>query len=130
MAVDDLRRSPTMSHLLDALERGEDIGHYGRLTFAMVAHHFVDKEELLTLLMKGDGIEEGDAKALVQQVEERDYNPPKRERLLEWQAKQEFPICPNPEDPDAGNLYRELKFPDEVYEAIGEFWEEKAAARS
>ena len=128
MAVDDLRRSPTMSHLLDALERGEDIGHYGRLTFAMVAHHFVDKEELLTLLMKGDGIEEGDAKALVQQVEERDYNPPKRERLLEWQAKQEFPICPNPEDPDACNLYQELELPEKVFAQIQEYREQQFEA--
>ena len=29
-----------------------------------------------------------------EQVEQRDYNPPKRERLLEWQAEQEFPIVP------------------------------------
>ena len=128
MAVDDLRRSPTMSHLLDALERGEDIGHYGRLTFAMVAHHFVDKEELLRLLMKGDGIEEGDAKALVQQVEERDYNPPKRERLLEWQAKQEFPICPNPGDPDACNLYQELELPEKVFAQIQEYREQQFEA--
>ena len=48
MAVKDLRRSPTMSHLLEALERGEDIGHYGRLTFAMAAHHFMEKEELVS----------------------------------------------------------------------------------
>ena len=117
-----------MSHLLDALERGEDIGHYGRLTFAMVAHHFVDKEELLTLLLKGDGIEEGDAKALVQQVEERDYNPPKRERLLEWQAKQEFAICPNPEDPDACNLYQELELPEKVFAQIQEYREQQFEA--
>jgi len=43
MPVEDLRQSPMMSHLLDALDKGEDIGHYGRLTFAMVAHHFLDK---------------------------------------------------------------------------------------
>jgi hypothetical protein len=36
MPVEDLRQSEMMSHLLDALEKGEDIGHYGRLTFAMV----------------------------------------------------------------------------------------------
>lgn len=86
MAVEELRRSPTMSHLLDALERGEDIGHYGRLTFAMAAHHFLDKDALVALLLKGGGLGEGDAKALVQQVVERDYNPPKRERIMEWQA--------------------------------------------
>ncbi len=45
MPVEDLRQSEMMSHLLDALDKGEDIGHYGRLTFAMVAHHFLDKEE-------------------------------------------------------------------------------------
>ena len=33
----DLRDSPMMAHLMDALEAGTDIGHYGRLTFAMVA---------------------------------------------------------------------------------------------
>jgi hypothetical protein len=31
MAVEDLRQSPMMSHMLDALDNGEDIGHYGRL---------------------------------------------------------------------------------------------------
>ena len=40
MAVEDLRQSAMMSHLLDALDRGEDIGHYGRLVFAMVARLF------------------------------------------------------------------------------------------
>jgi DNA primase large subunit len=124
MPVDDLRRSPTMSHLLDALERGEDIGHYGRLTFAMAAHHFVDKDELVKLRMKGD-TDEHKARALVAQVEERDYNPPRRERILEWQAQQEFPICPNPDDPDACNLYKELDLPDEVFENIEEYREQK-----
>ena len=33
MPVEDLRQSEMMSHLLDALDKGEDIGHYGRLTF-------------------------------------------------------------------------------------------------
>jgi hypothetical protein len=117
-----------MSHLLDALERGEDIGHYGRLTFAMVAHHFLDKDELLGLLLKGDGIDESEAKALVQQVEGRDYNPPKRERILEWQAQQEFPICPNPEDPDACNLYQELELPEKVFAHIQEYREQQFEA--
>lgn len=128
MAVEELRRSPTMSHLLDALERGEDIGHYGRLTFAMAAHHYLDKEELLEVLLKGKGVDEGDAKALVQQVVERDYNPPKRERILEWQSKQEFPICPNPDDPDAGNLYEELELPEKVFAHIQEYREQQFEA--
>ena len=125
MAVDDLRRSPMMTHLLEALERGEDIGHYGRLTFAMVAHHYLDKEELAGLLMKGGGIDESGAKSLVQQVAERDYNPPKRERILEWQQQQEFPICPNPDDPDACNPYKELEMPEKVIASIQEYREQQ-----
>jgi hypothetical protein len=31
MSVEDLRQSPMMRHMLDALNDGEDIGHYGRL---------------------------------------------------------------------------------------------------
>ena len=27
-----------MPHFLDSLDRGEEIGHYGRLVFAMIAH--------------------------------------------------------------------------------------------
>ncbi len=129
MAVDDLRNSDVMAHLLDALEAGKDIGHYGRLVFAMVARHFVDEEELVGLLQKDRDFSEEDARALVLQVQGRDYNPPRRERLLEWQKEQDFPIIPNPEDPDSGNLYRDLQFPDHVYEHIQEYYEEKAEAR-
>jgi DNA primase large subunit len=50
MPVDNLRQSKMMSHLLNALDKGEHIGHYGRLTFVMVAHHFLDKEELVEWL--------------------------------------------------------------------------------
>src|SRR5919201_3480802 len=75
MPVDDLRRSPMMNPLLDALERGEDIGHYGRLTFAMVARHFMDSEEVVRLLAHGGDTDERKARALVKQVEDHDYNP-------------------------------------------------------
>src|SRR5947199_6323114 len=126
---DNLRDSPMMAHLLDALEAGRDVGHYGRLTFAMIARHFLDEEELVRLLAAQPGQDEEKARALVLQVKGHDYNPPKRERILQWQAQQDFPICPNPEDPNAGNVYKELRFPDEVYQRIGEFWEEKAEAQ-
>ena len=125
MPVDDLRRSAMMSHLLDALERGEDIGHYGRLTFAMVARHFMDTEDLVRLLARGGDTDERKARALVKQVEDHDYNPPRRERILEWQAKQEFPICPDPDDPDACNVYKELDLPDRVFEHIEEYREQQ-----
>ena len=126
MPVEDLRQSPMMSHLLEALDRGEDIGHYGRLTFAMVAHHFLDRDELVEWLSKDGDTDENGASALAQQVEERGYNPPRRERILEWQEQQDFSICPNPKDPDACNVYNELQFPDGVYQDIREYREEKA----
>jgi DNA primase large subunit len=130
MPVEDLRQSPMMNHLLEALDRGEDIGHYGRLTFAMVAHHFLGEEELVEWLSKDEDLDEQQARVLVQQVEERGYNPPRRERILEWQEQQDFPICPNPDDPDACNVYNELQFPDEVYQSIGEYQEKRQTADS
>jgi DNA primase large subunit len=125
MAVEDLRQSTMMSHLLDALEQGKDIGHYGRLVFVMVARYFVDQDELVKLLLQGGDTDEPKARALVQQVIERNYSPPRRERILEWQAKQDFPICPDSDDPDACNVYRELEFPDSLFEHIEEYREQK-----
>jgi hypothetical protein len=130
MPVEDLRQSPMMNHILEALNRGEDIGHFGRLTFAMIARYFIDNEELAQLLAKDGGIDENEARGLVQQVEEMGYNPPRREKILEWQKQQDFPICPNPDDPDACNVYNELTFPVEVYEEIQEYREQRQAAES
>ena len=126
MSVEDLRQSPMMSHMLDALDEGQDIGHYGRLVFAMVGRHFVGNDELVELLTKDHDADEGEIRAMVQQVEEKGYSPPRRERVLEWQSQQDFQICPSPDDPDACNVYNELQFPDEVYESIQEYREEKA----
>jgi hypothetical protein len=50
MPVEDLRQSAMMAHLLDAFDKGEDIGHYGRLTCATVAHLFLDGDELVEWL--------------------------------------------------------------------------------
>jgi hypothetical protein len=130
MSVEDLRQSPTMSHMLDALDNGEDIGHYGRLVFAMVGRHFVSNDELVGLLTQDRDAEEGEIRAMVQQVEEKGYSPPRRERILEWQSQQDFQICPNPEDPDACNVYNELQFPDEVYESIQEYQEKRQTTDS
>jgi hypothetical protein len=123
-----LRKDSMMAHLLDSLEAGRDIGHYGRLVFAMVARHFLPEDEVVGWLTRDKDFSEEQAVLMMRQVEHRDYNPPKRERILEWQAQQEFPILPNPEDPDCGNLYRNLKFPDAVYEHIGQYQEEKIKA--
>jgi DNA primase large subunit len=130
MPVEDLRQSPMMNHLLDALNNGEDIGHYGRLVFAMIGRHFVSSDELVEWLTKDRDAEEGDIRAMVQQVEEKGYSPPRREKILQWQEQQDFDICPNPDDPDACNVYNELTFPDELYEDIQEYREERQAADS
>ena len=42
-AVAALQAEPMMAHLMDSLDSGRDIGHYGRLVFAMVAHHFLPR---------------------------------------------------------------------------------------
>src|SRR5437016_9314074 len=80
---ENLRDSPMMAHLMDALQAGTDIGHYGRLTFAMVARHFLDEDELVKLLANQPDHGEEDALALLRQMAARNYNPPKRERILE-----------------------------------------------
>ena len=98
MALQDLRQSAMMSHLLDALDRGEDIGHYGRLVFVMVARYFLSNDEVVEQLKKDPDCDEQKAWGLVKQVEARGYNPPKRERILEWMDQQKFPICQNPKD--------------------------------
>ena len=147
---ENLRDSPMMAHLLDALQDGTDIGHYGRLTFVMIARHFLDEDEMVKLLSKqpdhsapirpanaanassfaqaGRKENETEARALIQQVKAHDYNPPKRERILQWQSRQDFPICPTPDEPGTCNVYAELRFPPDIYENINEFWEERAEA--
>lgn len=116
-------------YLLDALAAGTDIGHYGRLTFAMVARHFMADEELVVLLSDQPEMDEKEARILVMQVQERDYNPPQRQKILEWQSQQAFPICPTPDDPNSCNVYRELQFPQQIYEHVEEYYEERAEAQ-
>jgi hypothetical protein len=126
--VAELRNDSMMAHLLDSLEAGKDIGHYGRLVFAMVARHFMSHQDVLAWLSRDPDLDQADAVNMLRQVEGRDYNPPKRDRLLEWQAQQKFPILPHPEDPNCGNLYRNLKFPDTIYNHISHYQEQKESA--
>src|SRR4051812_38054474 len=127
MAAKDLRNSPMMAHLLDALDDGKDIGHYGRLVFTMVARHFMAEDELVKSLSKDKDFSEEQARGLVAQVQARGYSPPKSQRIHAWQSEQQFRICPS-DDPNACNVYEDLTFPDEVYEHVAEYYEEKASA--
>ncbi len=126
MAVEELRKNDVMAHLLDALEAGKDIGHYGRLVFAMVARHFLNEDELIGYLQKDSDFTEAEARTLYKQVQGKDYNPPKRDRVLEWQQQQEFLICPYPDEPDGCNVYKDLQFPEHVYEQISEYYQHKS----
>ena len=130
MTLADLRQSPMMAYLLDAQAQGKDIGRYGRLTVAIVGRYFLDSDDLVRLLRQGPGIDEGEAKALAQQVAKHGYNPPAREQILEWQQHQDFPLCPSPDDPAACNLYRDLRFPEAVYEDIEAYREQRFDAGS
>jgi DNA primase large subunit len=115
-----------MAHLLESLDAGKDIGHYGRLVFAMVARHFLSESELIEHLQKDKDFSEQEARSLYLQVQGKDYNPPRRERILQWQSQQDFTICPDSDNPDACNVYKDLQFPEEVYEHISEYHEHKA----
>lgn len=111
-----------MKHLIESLDQGKDIGHWGRFTFVAVAHHFMSDEELIHCLEKNPNFDHNHALSLVKQVRDRNYNPPRRETIMHWQSQQEFPICPGIEsDMSAGNVYRDLRFPDVVYEHIGQY---------
>ena len=127
---ENLSDSPTMARLLEALKKKTDIGHNGHFVFVTVARHFMDEEKIVGLLRHQPGMDEEKAQSLVRQLTERGYNPPRRERILQMQAQQDFAIIENPHDPDSGNLYRELQFPEEIYEDINEYHEEKDAAQS
>ena len=63
---------------------------------------------------------------MVQQVQVKGYNPPNRDKILEWQQKQDFQICPNP---DACNFYSELDIPEGVLEDIQEYRAVEQVAR-
>src|SRR6478672_3632910 len=128
MALQDLRKNDMMAHLLDALDAGQSIGHYGRLVFTMVARHFLEPQELVELLARDPDCSDEQARSLVEQVFSRGYSPPRREKIIEFQSQQEFAICPNADDPDACNVYKNLKFPQDVYQHIGQYHEQKTEA--
>ena len=128
MALNEVRNDPMMARLLDELDGWTDIGHYGRLVFALVARWFTEEDELIAQLAKDRDLGEDGARRLVAEVVERGYSPPRREKILDYQRRQEFPILEDPNDPDLGNVYRTLTFPEALYEHIGEYREQQHEA--
>jgi hypothetical protein len=45
----------------EAVDRGEDMGHHGRLAFAMIGRQFVSNDELVELLTKDHDPHDPDA---------------------------------------------------------------------
>jgi DNA primase large subunit len=119
--LEKLRQEPMMEHLLSSLKEGKDIGHYGRLVFVMVARHFLNEDDIVKHLRLDRDCDETKARLLVRQVNTHDYNPPKRERIIEWMEQQGFPICPDSDDPDSCNVYKNLDFPEKIYDHISEY---------
>eukprot|EP01111_Echinosteliopsis_oligospora_P013308 TRINITY_DN474_c0_g1_i1.p1 TRINITY_DN474_c0_g1~~TRINITY_DN474_c0_g1_i1.p1 ORF type:complete len:233 (-),score=59.65 TRINITY_DN474_c0_g1_i1:219-917(-) len=119
----ELRRDPMMTHLMDSLYKREHIGHYGLLTYAMIARHFLSRQSVIRMLMLDPQSTEESANLLYDQVSNKDYSPPKRDRILEWQSMQEFPIIPNTSDDSCGNVYKHLHFPAYVYEHISQYYQ-------
>ena len=52
--------------------------------------------------------------------------PPRRQRILEWQSQQHVPAHPHPDDRD--NLYRNHRFPEQIYDHIGHYQHAKLEA--
>jgi len=124
-AEKNVRKDPMMRYLMDHMLVHIDIGHFGRLVFAMVAHHFLPQDLLVFYLTQEPKVSVNDAHSLIKQVSEKDYSPPSRDRILEWQKKQDFKIIPNLDDDTFGNVYKDLIFPEHVYKHISEYYSHK-----
>ncbi len=120
MTIPDLLANPLMKHLLGAVERGEDLGEYGRRVFVTVAQHFATDDEVLNLLADQPGGLSG-ARALLAEVRERDEEPPRRAKIVEYMKQQPFPIIPDLNDPTFEDPYVGLNFPPAVRERMPHF---------
>jgi len=118
-----LRKDRMMSYLMDCLNQGVHIGHYGQLIFAMIAHHFMTEHEVIQYLMKDPSMDVTEAQNMYRQVQAKDYNPPRKEKILEWQSQQQFKIIPDNADSEFGNVYKDLTFPEHVYSHITEYYQ-------
>ena len=125
--IDRLKNNVAMKHLIEACEDGKDIGHYGRLTLAMVARHFLEPDDLAALLAQDKDESREEAAGLVHQVNDADYSPPGPGKIRKWQQEQDFPILPEGHDnSDDANVYQDLDFPDKVYDGIKEYHRDMA----
>ena len=119
MSKAELQANRMMRHLLDALERGEDIGEYGRRVLVSTGRFFLSDDELVSLLTRNVG--EGEARNLVREVRERNEYPPRRGKIVEYMKRQAFPIIPDLHDRTLDDVYAGLPFPPGVAAHIPKF---------
>jgi len=115
---DILRKDEMMGYLLDSLAMGKDIGPYGKLVFTIIARYFLAEGVLISYLTKDPSINEEEAHLLFEQVKAHHHSPPTRDKILEWQHHQEFPIIVDQDKHDLGNVFKSLTFPDSVHQHL------------
>ena len=75
------------------------------------------------MLAEAQDAEAGEVREMVRQVGEKGYSPPGREKILESHVRQDFTVCPSPDDCDS---CAELRCPDEGYESAPGYGKVKA----
>ena len=126
MAVSELRKNDMMAHLLDSLEAGKDIGHYGRLVFAMVARPFPERQPAGEAVDEGQELRRGRREDAGRPGAEPRLQPAQagEDPAVSWSSRSS-PSAPTPTDPDACNVYKDLQFPEAVYAKINEYYQQK-----
>jgi len=84
----------------------------------MIGRHAVSSDELVELLTKDHDADEQEMRALVQQVGEKGYSPPRREKFLEYQSQQDFRSAPSPTIPTHATLTRSWSSPTKSTKAF------------
>ena len=90
MSLKELQHNRMMAHLIDALDAGRSIGHYGRLVFTIVAYHFLHEGQVITLLAEDPECSEEEARELYEQMRVNQYSPPTPEMIHEWQERRDY----------------------------------------
>ena len=87
MALNDLKANHMMAHLTEALDKKQDIGHFGRLVYTIVARHFLSEDELVAQLAKDKDFDDEQARGLVQQVQGQREAGEKARRPLDGEQR-------------------------------------------
>ena len=130
-SLDDLKRNPMMRRIIQTMESGQDVGHYGRFIFTVVASYFIGEKEITDLLKRQPEIEDSEeALGFYLQVASARYVMPTSARIRAWDKSEEqknFPLIIQG-DRNSGNLYREIPLPQQALVSVRSYWREAAVA--